>query len=225
MSVTEKITDSIYMISDGEDLFVRAFLITGEGRNILIDTGVTRNGVYDEVKKISADPTEVYLTHGDIDHAGGLEQFGECHVHQADIHMIGSGIRTIPVNEGDKVSVGSFCFEVIEIPGHTNGSIAFFDKEKGLLISGDTVQRNGVVFMFGKERDPEKYLSSLKKLSGYTKDINIILPSHGELPLAASAVEDCINDAFTLFRGNADGAQHPFMPCRVFKGKTVSFYY
>ena len=29
MSVTEKITDSIYMISDGEDLFVRAFLITG----------------------------------------------------------------------------------------------------------------------------------------------------------------------------------------------------
>ena len=90
---------------------------------------MTRNGVYDEVKKISADPTEVYLTHGDIDHAGGLEQFGECHVHPADIHMIGSGIRTIPVNEGDKVSVGSFCFEVIEIPGHTNGSIAFFDKE------------------------------------------------------------------------------------------------
>lgn len=227
MSATVKIDDNFYIISDGEELFVRAFLIVGTDKNILIDTGVTQDGVYNEVKKISSNPTEVYLTHGDVDHVGGLARFGECHVHTADMHMLGDGIRAIPVKEGDKLSAGGYCFEVIEIPGHTNGSIAFFDKDKGVLIPGDTVQRNGAVFMFGKEREPKKYMRSLERLLEYVNDISVILPSHGDLPLAASAVEDCRNDAKALFDGNGDaeGQPHPFMPCKIFKGKTVSFLY
>lgn len=39
MSVTKKYDENLYIISDGDDLFVRAFLITGEDKNLLIDTG------------------------------------------------------------------------------------------------------------------------------------------------------------------------------------------
>lgn len=225
MSVTKKYDENLYIISDGDDLFVRAFLITGEDKNLLIDTGISPDGVFDEIRKISGKPVDVYLTHGDIDHAGGLGKFNSCHMHPADMHMINTSLDMQPVKEGDIVEAGGYSFEIISVPGHTNGSIAFFDKSKGILISGDTVQQNNAVFMFGTERNPQLYISSLKKLLEYKDQISVILPSHGDLPLSASAVENCKNDAEMLFEGNPEGEPHPFMPCRIFKGRTVTFFY
>lgn len=42
------------------------------------------------------------------------------------------------LKEGDIISNGNFKLEVIDCPGHTPGSIALYDKEKGILFSGDT---------------------------------------------------------------------------------------
>lgn len=225
MSVAEKFAENLYIISDGEDLFVRAFLITGVDRNLLIDTGVSADGVFDEIKKISNKPIDVYLTHGDIDHIGGLGKFSSCHIHQSDMHMINTDLDMQPVNEGDIVEAGGYSFEIISVPGHTNGSIAFLDKSKGILISGDTIQQNSAVFMFGRERNPRLYIRSLSKLLEYKDQISVILPSHGDLPLSASAVENCKKDAEMLFEGDPEGEPHPFMPCRIFKGRTVTFFY
>ena len=151
MSVIEKYDDNLYIISDGDNLFVRSFLITGDSKNILIDTGITADGVFKEIQKISSAPVEVYLTHGDVDHIGGLDNFRECYVNPKDEHMINIDIDRYPVNDGDIVEAGGYCFEVISVPGHTYGSIVFLDKNRKLMICGDMVQQNSYIYVWTGE--------------------------------------------------------------------------
>jgi glyoxylase-like metal-dependent hydrolase (beta-lactamase superfamily II) len=44
----------------------------------------------------------------------------------------------IILKKGELISNGNFVLEVIECPGHTPGSVAFFDKKHEILFSGDT---------------------------------------------------------------------------------------
>ena len=52
----------------------------------------------------------------------------------------------IPVRDGNSIDLGGRRLEVIEIPGHTPGSIAILDVERRILFSGDTVQ-DGSIFL------------------------------------------------------------------------------
>lgn len=45
----------------------------------------------------------------------------------------------IAVKEGDKIKVGDMEFEVIALPGHTRCSIAFYSKERKLLLGSETM--------------------------------------------------------------------------------------
>ncbi len=54
--------------------------------------------------------------------------------------------------EGTVIDLGFWKFEVILTPGHTPGSIMLLDREKRLLISGDTIQA-GDIYMFGPGRN------------------------------------------------------------------------
>ena len=48
-----------------------------------------------------------------------------------------SGLVTVV--EGDVIKVGTLRFEVIETPGHTAGGICLFEREDGVLFTGDTL--------------------------------------------------------------------------------------
>jgi glyoxylase-like metal-dependent hydrolase (beta-lactamase superfamily II) len=76
--------------------------------------------------------------------------------------------------EGDKIEI----FTVLHLPGHTKGSIAFFDKTNGRLYSGDTLFNAGVgrTDLPGGDTDAlEASLARLFKLDG-----NIaVFPGHG----------------------------------------------
>lgn len=78
--------------------------------------------------------------------------------------------------EGDDV----LGFSVIETPGHSIGSVCLFDKESGILFSGDTVFSDGV---FGRYDLPTSsknaLISSIEKLLNL--DVKIVLPGHGKI--------------------------------------------
>ena len=52
-----------------------------------------------------------------------------------------------PLREGDKIELGGLCIEVIELPGHTPGSICFIERSLGLLFTGDSVGSGGEFWM------------------------------------------------------------------------------
>ena len=140
------------------DDWVRQFLIVGEEEALLIDTGVEESHVAEAVRQITSLPVRVVLTHGDHDHAGGLGAFGSCLVHPEDADMLPPEIRWQPLREGDTLECGGYRFEVLHIPGHTPGSIALLDREHGLLLPGDSIQKEGTIYMFGPRRNLERYL-------------------------------------------------------------------
>ena len=220
MEVTEYAKD-LYILDDGQ---VREFLIIGRNEAILIDTGFPETKIINEVQKLTSFPLKVLLTHGDGDHCGGLDSFQECYVHQGDKGLIKTTIKINCLKEKDLIEIGDYCFEVIEMHGHTYGSIAFLDIQKKLLIVGDIVQL-GPIYMFGEHRNLDLYIHSLEKLNTYQNQIETILPSHNRYPLTKEYIGHCLSDARLLKAHKLLGVKHQFLPCREYRGKKISFYY
>ncbi|WP_294521386.1 MBL fold metallo-hydrolase [uncultured Pseudoflavonifractor sp.] len=222
MTETRKFGENFYILDDGR---VRQFLITGPKEALLIDTGFPDSGVYQAVKAITDKPVKVVLTHGDWDHTGGLGQFRECWLHPRDWHLVEGDVTLHPLQDGDVFTCGGYRLEVMEIPGHTYGSVAFFDRERKLLLPGDSVQKGGPIFMFGSHRNLDLYIESLRELRGLSGQVETILPCHHPCPIDFSYVEKNLEDAVALKKGALKGTKHPTLPCVSYRGRWTEFYY
>ncbi len=214
--------DHFYILDDGR---VRQFLILGEQEALLIDTGFADSEVYQAVQELTDLPVRVLLTHGDGDHTGGLKDFGSCYLNQKDWHLLDRKIELKDLREGDVFRCGDFCLETLEIPGHTYGSVAFFDRKKKLLLPGDSVQKEGPIFMFGAHRNLDLYIESQKKLLNLADQVETILPCHHDCPIGPEYMEKNLEDAIALRDGKLKGEKHPFMPCSSYKGRWTEFLY
>lgn len=97
--------ENFYILDDGR---VRQFLIVGEKEAILIDTGFPDSHVYETVQGITNLPVRVIMTHADIDHAGGLKDFGSCRLHEADWNLVTDDVRLEPLRERDVFECGGY---------------------------------------------------------------------------------------------------------------------
>jgi len=88
------------------------------------------------------------------------------------------------LKDGDKIELGSVTLEVVHTPGHTQGSICLYDRERKVLFSGDALQGTTA---FVKEFGPvtglyknlDAYIRSIQRLLDL--DIDLILPGHPDL--------------------------------------------
>lgn len=221
MEIT-KWMDGLFLLDDGR---VRQFLFLDQESALLIDTGFPDSGVYNAVQKITDRPVTVLMTHGDWDHTGGLPAFGKCYLHERDWHLVPAGVELHHLKEGDVFSCGDVRLEVVEIPGHTFGSVAFWDRAKKLLLPGDSVQQGGPIYMFGDHRDLDLYIESQKKLWALRDGIETILPCHHAYPVDVSYIEKNLQDAIALKNGTMPGHPHPTLPCASYQGQYTEFYY
>ena len=76
------IADKTWLISDY--YLDNYFLVVGDQKAALIDTGCGIGNVLDEVKEITDLPLEVLLTHGHLDHCGGMLSIDSCYMHPDD---------------------------------------------------------------------------------------------------------------------------------------------
>ena len=77
----------------------------------------------------------------------------------------------IMLKENQKHKIGNLEFEVIFIPGHTKGHIAFFFKKEKIAFTGDTLFSLGCGRVF--EGTHEEMFSSLNKIKNLPPDTNI----------------------------------------------------
>lgn len=147
-----------------------------------MDTGFTDSDVLAAVRTITDAPLQVLLTHGDLDHAGGLGNFEEAWLHEKDWNLVHASTRLHPLREGDTFCCGDWKLQVIEIPGHTYGSVAFADFEKKVLFSGDSVQKGGPIYLFGSHRNLNLYIQSERKLEAMACRFETIYPCHHFCP-------------------------------------------
>lgn len=110
-------------------------------------------------------PTHIFNTHHHWDHVGAnlalKEKYGLTIVGPAADRERIPGID-VAVGEGDKVYLGGVAADVIFVPGHTSGHIAYHFAGDGALFCGDTLFAMGCGRLF--EGTPDEMWSSLTKL-------------------------------------------------------------
>ena len=191
-----------------EDMGVRFFLLTGTDRALLIDSGMTVNNAKEIAAGLTDLPTSLLNTHADRDHIGSNEQFESFYMQSAEEPIyLRSGKRgsIIPVQEGDTIDLGQRKLLIIELPGHTPGSIAVLDTENRVLISGDPIQQHGRIYMFGTHRNMDQYIRSLEHLEMYIPHFDELWPSHADLPIPPDTIQKLHDGAKEILAGNVQG--------------------
>ena len=98
------------------------------------------------------------------------------------------------LKEGDVFDLGGLTAKVIEIPGHTQGSVAMYFPEKKLMVTSDGA--NPATWLFLPESAKlSVYLESLKKLKAYSFDH--ILTGHSSILLPKAVLDAWIHVAET----------------------------
>ena len=188
------------------------YLVEGNDRAVLIDAGTRVPGLDKIVAGITSKPVTMILTHGHGDHVGGVGPFPEVWVTQADEPMLRNNQRRYKgqikhLTDGQTIDLGGRKLEVMFTPGHTSGSVTFFDKANHYGFSGDAFgSTNLLVFT---------YLSNVKesaeKVGKYMKDndIRFLYPGHysGDNLESPKRVTDIKNLCDDLLTGKRQGVK------------------
>jgi hydroxyacylglutathione hydrolase len=188
-----------------EEEEVRFFLVEGRKKAALIDTGMHCPEARRIAEKLTKRPLMLINTHADADHISGNDAFNTAcmsphefahYMHTGEHHQ-----KLIPLFDGDIIDLGERNLEVIDMPGHTPGSIALLDQERRVVYSGDPIQKHGRIFMFGRERSTDAWLYSLERLNMFTDEFDELWPSHGDLPVEPAMIQKLIDDMHALQEG------------------------
>jgi glyoxylase-like metal-dependent hydrolase (beta-lactamase superfamily II) len=210
------------------------YLIEGTERAVLIDTGSGVGDLSSFVSTLTNKPIDVLLTHGHLDHAGGMFGFDEkqVYIHSADMEMVtgadnselsrknfvtmmNGGICPCPENaivksrpmktktfgKDDTIELGGRTLEVIEVPGHTQGSVVFLDRHNRILFSGDAANQSTFLHL-PTSSTVETYLKSLKKLHKYCDYYDIYMIAH----VAPVAKKEIVSDLIEICEEILDGS-------------------
>lgn len=202
---------------------VNIYLVEGKDSALIIDTGYGTGDLKAFVETLTKLPLIVVNTHGHGDHAGNNKQFAKIYLHPNDFFMLKSNSKKAPtliaVSEGYVFNLGGRKIEVMDVPGHTPGSIVLFDADSKLLFSGDNT--NNLVWLFLGDCKPlDVYLQSLEKVQTRINDFNIVMPGHNA-PLGKTFIADQIGCVKAILNGTCEAApyDHQYAQKGVMLGK------
>lgn len=203
-----QINDAISLIDDGGGSTY--YVVCGTEKALIIDTGNGYDDVLKIARKITDLPIEVVNTHGHVDHVYGNRFCKEVWIHPDDMEqcksVLGSSNRKkltlSPLSIGQIFYLGELELEVIEIAGHTPGSIGLLDRKHRILFSGDAM--NPYIWLQLKESLP---LSKARKNIGemmdtYGDEFDYHLSGHTTGLIPKQAIYDLLEACDEILEGN-----------------------
>ena len=148
------------------------WLIHNDQNSIIVDPG-DAEPVINALERKNLNLVAILITHHHADHIGGVMALQEKYPHikifapQKDKYEF----VNISLENGDEINIPELQinYKIIEIPGHTQGHIAYYDKKN--LFCGDTLFACGCGKIF--DGTHEQMYNSLKKISALPKDTKI----------------------------------------------------
>jgi glyoxylase-like metal-dependent hydrolase (beta-lactamase superfamily II) len=168
---------------------------------IVIDPGDDIGQVLAILARHSLKVKAIVITHAHIDHIGGAAKLKastgapvymnakdqELYDHldvQASWLQMKTPERTSidhPAREGDSIGLGGAVFQVLETPGHTQGSISLWIPAENKLIAGDTLFRDSIGRTDLPGGDGRQILRSIRDKLLPLPDDAAVVPGHGGL--------------------------------------------
>jgi glyoxylase-like metal-dependent hydrolase (beta-lactamase superfamily II) len=159
-----------------------AYLIEGDKDALVIDACSGQEGFRAIIQQlIGAKPVTLALTHGHGDHTGGMKEFPAVVVHKADAGMLPAAVTAERrfMDEGTIFDLGGKRIEVIAIPGHSPGSVAFLDRAGRYIMTGDGIGSTSV-WMQISTLPLTTYLATVKKLEAMKGGFDTLYVGHAE---------------------------------------------
>lgn len=134
-------------------------------RAVVFDPGGDVPKIVAAIKQTGVTVEKIWLTHGHIDHVGGAAELREAlqvpveGPHVADKFLLDNvvasgarfgmtGVRDFTpdrwLDEGDTVRIGELTFDILHCPGHSPGSLVYFNKELRFAHVGDVLFNGSV---------------------------------------------------------------------------------
>ena len=169
-------------------------------RGAIVDPGGDVPAILAAVAKSGVTIEKILLTHGHIDHAGGAAELRDAlgveieGPHPDDLFLLESlpqsgalfnmlEARAVTpgrwLKEGDEVTVGGLVFDILEAPGHTPGSVVFYNSENRFALMGDVLFQGSVGRTDLPRGDHATLLKSIREKVLPLGDDVIFLPGHG----------------------------------------------
>lgn len=166
----------------------------------VVDPGGDVPRILDAIAKSGISIEKILLTHGHIDHAGGAAELKDAlgvpieGPHMEDLFLLEAlpasgakygmtGVRPVVpdrwLKEGDTVTVGDLRFAIYEAPGHTPGSVVFFNDQNRFALMGDVLFQGSVGRTDFPRGDHATLLRSIKEKLYPLGDDVVFLPGHG----------------------------------------------
>lgn len=185
-------SENTYLIYNDEK---EAFLID-PGNMPDGETKVLSNFIKSKELKIQ----NILLTHAHIDHIIGLQwAYDEYQVpvlvHFNEIEILEKAPFTAKnygfffpafngeiknIKEGEELQLGSDKFKILDVPGHSPGSIAFYNKENEFVISGDALFMMSIGRTDLYKGDYDQLITSIKTKLLTLPEPTKVFSGHGE---------------------------------------------
>ena len=163
---------------------------------VVIDPGADGDFILDELKDL--DVKAILATHGHLDHVGQVGYLKEklnvpFYMNKKDEFLINNEIfpnfayivkavkcpsPDFDVKDSDVLKFGNLEFQVIETPGHTPGSVCFFNEKEKIIFVGDTLFKGSVGRTDLPGGNGKILEQSLKKLMELPED-TVVYSGHG----------------------------------------------
>lgn len=135
---------------------------------IIVDAGCNNDREFESlvayIESNNLKPIKLVNTHCHVDHILGVSRLMEKYdipfeankndeyvLNDAPVHgkMFGFEVEQPPIpskyiKEGDEIKVGNFTLKVLDVPGHSQGSIALYSSEGNFVIVGDVLFRGSI---------------------------------------------------------------------------------
>ena len=190
---------------------------------VLVDTGYVRHAALTlallgtDAMLGDAPLAKVVNTHCHSDHMGGNASIARAYrcpvaIPQGEVPLIEAWDHTALLldyadQSADRFGVdetlyagrsyrwGGLDWEAVAAPGHDMGALCFFERDHGILISGDALWRNGFGFVMPEAVDPRALPATRATLDALSRlPIRVVIPGHGD---PFDDVDDALRRAYS----------------------------
>ena len=182
----------IYEVTD--ELYANTYLLSDSDNNcVVIDPAKDYPGIVNYIKKNSLKLKAILLTHGHVDHMRGVDAlvnafnaplyigfddedkltdtYANCSDFLGENVIIKSKANTLADNE--VLHFLSEDIKVITVPYHTAGSVCYYLKESGVLVTGDFIIMHGIGRSDLPSAMPKELRNSMAKVLALPDDTKI----------------------------------------------------
>ena len=175
-----------------------------ENKAFLIDPGNLPDAetkvLADFIKSKGLEIQNILLTHAHIDHIIGLQWAHDefqvpVLIHLNEIEILEKAPFTAKnygfffpafkgeiknIKEGDELNLGSDTFQIFDVPGHSPGSVAFYNKNNEFVISGDALFMMSIGRTDLYKGDYDQLITSIKTKLFTLPESTKVFSGHGE---------------------------------------------